>query len=66
MIGFSFDPEDGAVFQRTTWRYIGMWWRSETEEHIFWDRKLYEDQRATMMDILRTAKKNTQSQLQSS
>jgi hypothetical protein len=23
-----------------------------TEEHIFWDCKLYEDQRATMMDIL--------------
>jgi hypothetical protein len=24
----------------------------QTEEHIFWDDKLYEDQRATMMDIL--------------
>jgi hypothetical protein len=24
----------------------------QTEEHIFWDYKLYEDQRATMMDIL--------------
>jgi hypothetical protein len=24
----------------------------QTEEHIFWDFKLYEDQRATMMDIL--------------
>jgi hypothetical protein len=24
----------------------------QTEEHIFWDCKLYEDQRATMMDIL--------------
>jgi hypothetical protein len=24
----------------------------ETEEHIFWDSKLYEDQRATVMDIL--------------
>jgi hypothetical protein len=24
----------------------------QTEEHIFWDCKLYENQRATMMDIL--------------
>jgi hypothetical protein len=24
----------------------------QTEEHIFWDCKLYEDQGATMMDIL--------------
>jgi hypothetical protein len=24
----------------------------QTEEHIFWDCKLYEDQRVTMMDIL--------------
>jgi hypothetical protein len=24
----------------------------QREEHIFWDYKLYEDQRATMMDIL--------------
>jgi hypothetical protein len=24
----------------------------QREEHIFWDSKLYEDQRATMMDIL--------------
>jgi hypothetical protein len=24
----------------------------QTEEHVFWDCKLYEDQRATMMDIL--------------
>jgi hypothetical protein len=24
----------------------------QTEVHIFWDCKLYEDQRATMMDIL--------------
>jgi hypothetical protein len=24
----------------------------QTEEHIFWDCKLYEGQRATMMDIL--------------
>jgi hypothetical protein len=24
----------------------------KTEEHIFWDCKLYEDQRATMTDIL--------------
>jgi hypothetical protein len=24
----------------------------QTEEHIFWDCKLYEDQRATMMDLL--------------
>jgi hypothetical protein len=24
----------------------------QTEEHIFWNCKLYEDQRATMMDIL--------------
>jgi hypothetical protein len=24
----------------------------QTEEHIFWDCKLYEDRRATMMDIL--------------
>jgi hypothetical protein len=29
----------------------------QTEEHVFWYSKLYEDQRATMMDILRTAKK---------
>jgi hypothetical protein len=29
-----------------------MWWRLQTEEHIFWDYKLYEDQRATMMNIL--------------
>jgi hypothetical protein len=26
--------------------------RVQTEEHIFWDCKLYEDQRATMRDIL--------------
>jgi hypothetical protein len=26
--------------------------RLQMEEHIFWDCKLYEDQRATMMDIL--------------
>jgi hypothetical protein len=26
--------------------------RLQVEEHIFWDCKLYEDQRATMMDIL--------------
>jgi hypothetical protein len=24
----------------------------QTEEHMFWDCKLYEDQRLTMMDIL--------------
>jgi hypothetical protein len=24
----------------------------QAEEHVFWDCKLYEDQRATMMDIL--------------
>jgi hypothetical protein len=24
----------------------------QTEEHIFWDYKLYKDQRATVMDIL--------------
>jgi hypothetical protein len=24
----------------------------QTEEHIFWDFKLYEDERRTMMDIL--------------
>jgi hypothetical protein len=24
----------------------------QVEEHIFWDRKLYEDQRVKMMDIL--------------
>jgi hypothetical protein len=24
----------------------------QTEDHIFWDCKLYEDQRAAMMDIL--------------
>jgi hypothetical protein len=24
----------------------------QTEDHIFWDCKLYEEQRATMMDIL--------------
>jgi hypothetical protein len=34
----------------------------QTEEHIFWNRKLYEDQRATMTDILpENSKKNTQS-----
>jgi hypothetical protein len=39
----------------------------QTEEHIFWDCKLYEEQRATMMDILSdNSKNNTQSQLQSS
>jgi hypothetical protein len=27
------------------------------EEHIFWDFKVYEDQRATMMDILSENKK---------
>jgi hypothetical protein len=32
-------------------------------EHIFWDCKLYEDQRATIMD--KTARESTQSQLQS-
>jgi hypothetical protein len=32
----------------------------QTEEHIFWDYKLYEDQRATVMGIcLRTGKGNT-------
>jgi hypothetical protein len=41
-------------------------WLQE-EKHIFWDCKLYEDQRATMMDILsENSKNNTQSQLQSS
>jgi hypothetical protein len=24
----------------------------QTDEHIFWDCKLYDEQRATMMDIL--------------
>jgi hypothetical protein len=24
----------------------------QTKEHIFWDRKLHQEQRATMMDIL--------------
>jgi hypothetical protein len=39
----------------------------QTEEHIFWDCKLYEDQGATMMDILpENKKKNTQIQLQNS
>jgi hypothetical protein len=39
----------------------------QTEEHIFWDFKRYEDQRASTMDILfENRKKNTQSQLQSS
>jgi hypothetical protein len=39
----------------------------QMEEHIFWDCKLYEDQRATMMDILSgNSKQNTQNQLQSS
>jgi hypothetical protein len=37
----------------------------QTEEHIFWGCKQYEKQRATMKDILRTAKKNALSQLQS-
>jgi hypothetical protein len=32
----------------------------QTEEHISWDCKLYQDQRATMMDILsENSKKNT-------
>jgi hypothetical protein len=26
--------------------------RLQVEEHIFWDYKLYKDQRATMVDIL--------------
>jgi hypothetical protein len=30
----------------------------QTEEHIFWDCKLYEDQRATVMDILFENSKN--------
>jgi nitrogen fixation-related uncharacterized protein len=38
----------------------------QTEEHIFWDCKQYEDQQATMMNILRTAQKDTQSQLKNS
>jgi hypothetical protein len=29
----------------------------KTEEHIFWDCKLYKEQRATMMDILKKGKK---------
>jgi hypothetical protein len=29
----------------------------ETEEHIFWDCKLYEEQRVTMMGILSNNKK---------
>jgi hypothetical protein len=32
----------------------------QTEEHIFWDCKLYEEQRATVNNTLRTAKRNTQ------
>jgi hypothetical protein len=39
----------------------------QTEEHIFWNCKQSEDQRATMMDILsENCKKGTQSQLRSS
>jgi hypothetical protein len=30
----------------------------QTEKHIFWDCKLYEDKRATMMDILSENSKN--------
>jgi hypothetical protein len=30
----------------------------QTEEHIFWNCKLYEDQRATMMDILSENRKS--------
>jgi hypothetical protein len=29
----------------------------QTEEHVFWDSKLYEDQRATVMDILSESSK---------
>jgi hypothetical protein len=37
----------------------------QTEEHIFWDSKLHEDQRATVMDILsENSKKDSQSPLQ--
>jgi hypothetical protein len=32
--------------------------RLETEEHMFWDCKLYEDQRATMMKIVSENSKN--------
>jgi hypothetical protein len=40
--------------------------RLQTEEHIFWHCKLYEDQRATVMDILsENSKNNTQNQLHS-
>jgi hypothetical protein len=39
----------------------------QMEKHIFWDCKLYEEQRATVMDILsEDSKKNARSQLQSS
>jgi hypothetical protein len=39
----------------------------QTEEHIFWNCKLYEDQRANMMVFcLKTAKGNTRTHLQSS
>jgi hypothetical protein len=39
----------------------------QTAEHIFWDSKLCEDQRASMMDVLsENRKKNTRSELQSS
>jgi hypothetical protein len=41
--------------------------RVQTEEYIFWNCKRYEEQRATMRDLLsENSKKNTQSQLQSS
>jgi hypothetical protein len=37
----------------------------QTGEHIFWDCKLYEEQRATMIDIFsENSKKNTQIQLE--
>jgi hypothetical protein len=34
-----------------------------TEEHIFWDCKLYEDQRATMMEILSENSKTSVTEL---
>jgi hypothetical protein len=51
------NPEDGGrVFMQNTYIYStaececgdGL----QTEEHIFWDCKLYEDQTAAVMDIL--------------
>jgi hypothetical protein len=40
-----------------------MWWWAAKEEHVLWDCKLYEDQRATVMDILSENSKKEYPQL---